>query len=328
MVGKVRDAGQRSDEPQEYVPAYDSSSVASQRDALPEVHVNSLVDTPPTTEPPVSRLVPRITPLTAARRHWFIVAFVTLLFTGAGVAAGWLRPPQYTAQARLVVGRIDVSAPGALGSFTAATQALASQYSRTIDAQGVTRRVARRAGMTPQAVAARVSATPIPQSPVMKVFATDTSAAEAVRLANLASDALVSYTTALNRSNPDTARLLSRYAQAAGQVVSRQARLRRQLRRYDAKPSRRKLAQVQRTRVDLRVAQLRSQTLRNAYSASTESQAATALVQVLERAFAGTSDRMRYVQFLGFLGFVAGIAAGLALATLRANRLLRRSIGF
>lgn len=290
--------------------------------------MNSLLEVPQTTEPGVSRLVPRITPLTAARRHWFIVAFVTLLFTAAGVAAAWLRPPVYTAEARLVVGRIDVSAPGALGSFTAATQALASQYSRTIDAQGITRRVARRAGTTPHGVAARVSATPIPQSPVIKVFASGTTSAEAVRLANLSSDALVSYTTALNRSNPDSSRLLRRFAQASSRVVESQTRLRRQRRSYDNHPSRAKLARIRRTRVDLRVAELRSQTLRNAYSSSTESQAATALVQVLERAFLGTSDRMRYLQFLGFVGFVAGLAVGIALATLRANRRLRRSIGF
>jgi uncharacterized protein involved in exopolysaccharide biosynthesis len=291
--------------------------------------VKSLLDAPPpNTEPAVPRLVPRITPLTAVRRHWFIVAVVTLLFTGAGVAAAWLRPPLYTAEARLVVGRIDVSAPGALGSFTAATQALASQYSRTIDAQGITRRVAQRAGTTPQAVAAKVSATPIPQSPVIKVFGTGTSSGEAVRLANDASDALVAYTTALNRSNPDSTRLLNRYAQASRQVVVRQARLRRLRRSYDKNPSRAKLRRLQRTQVDLRIANLRSETLRNAYSTSTESQSSTALVQVLERAFAGTSDRMRYLQFLAFVGFVAGIGLGVALATLRANRKLRRSLGF
>ena len=289
--------------------------------------MNSLLDVPPQTEPAVSRLVPRVATLTAARRHWLLVAFVTLLLTAAGVAAAILRQPIYTAESRLVVGRIDVSAPGALGSFTVATQALASQYSRTIDSQGVTRRVASRADMTPRGVAARVSATPIPQSPVIRVLGTGTDPREAVRLANLSSDALVSFTTALNRSNPDTARLLTRYSKASRQVVERRALLSRLRRSYDADPTAAKRARLQETEVNLRVAQLRSQTLRNSYTASTSSQAATALVQVLERAFIAKSDRMRYVQFFGFIGFVAGLALGMALATVRANRVLRRSLG-
>lgn len=276
---------------------------------------------------PATRLIPRVTTLTAARRHWFLVAFVTLAFTGAGLAAAILRKPVYTAETRLVVGRIDVTAPGALGSFTLATQAIASQYSRSIDAEGVTRRVAPNSGLTPHEVAARVSATPIPESPVIKVFATGPDAAHAIRLANLATNALVSFTTELNRSNPDTSRLLGRYSKATHDEVVQRALLSRVRRKYDAKPTAAVLQDLQTTEVSLRVAQLRSDTLRQAYDASTQSQAATSLVQILERASSAVSDRPRYLQFLGFLGFVAGLAVGLALATVRANRLVRRRLG-
>ena len=278
-------------------------------------------------EHPAPRLVPRVTTLTAARRHWLLVAFITLLFTAAGVAVAIVRRPVYTAQTRLVVGRIDVSAPGALGSFTVATQAIASQYSRTIDAEGITRRVAPRAGLSPTEVASRVSATPIPESPVIKVFAVGTSAADAVRLANLASGALVTFTTQLNRSNPDTSRLLTSFTASSRDVVVQEAELRRLRRSYVARPTRATRDQLQATEVKLRVAELQRDTLREAYDASTQSQAATSLVQVLERASGAASDRLRYLQFLGFIGFVAGLAVGLALATLRANRLLRRRLG-
>lgn len=278
-------------------------------------------------EQPAPRLVPRVTTLTAARRHWLLVAFVTLLFTGAGIAVAVVRKPVYTAETRLVVGRIDVSAPGALGSFTVATQAIASQYSRSIDAEGITRRVATKANLTPGQVATRVSATPIPESPVIKVFARDTSAGDAVRLANLASSALVTFTTQLNRSNPDTSRLLTRFTASSRDVVVQEAQLRRLRRSYVAHPTRAARDQMQATEVKLRVAELQRDTLREAYDASTQSQAATSLVQVLERASGAVSDRLRYLQFLGFIGFVAGLAVGLALATLRANRLVRRRLG-
>jgi capsular polysaccharide biosynthesis protein len=286
-----------------------------------------LYDVAQAPEQPAPRLVPRVTTLTAARRHWFLVAFVTLLFTAAGVGVAVVRQPVYTAETRLVVGRIDVTAPGALGSFTVATQAIASQYSRSIDAEGITRRVAPRARMSPSAVASHVSATPIPESPVIKVFATGSSAAAAVRLANLASSALVTFTTQLNRSNPDTSRLLAQFTAASRDVVAEQSELQRLRRSYVTRPTRAKKAEMQATEVRLRVARLQSDTLRQAYDASTQSQAATSLVQVLERASSATSDRFKYLQFLGFIGLVAGLAVGLALATLRANRVLRRQLG-
>jgi uncharacterized protein involved in exopolysaccharide biosynthesis len=281
----------------------------------------------PFSEPPAPRLVPRVTTLTAARRHWFLVAVITALFTAAGIAVAVVRQPVYTAQARLVVGRIDVSAPGALASFTEATQAIASQYSRSIDAEGITRRVAPKAGLSPRQVASRVSATPVPESPVIRLSAIGTDARGAIRLANLASSALVTFTTQVNRSNPDTSRLLGRFTDASRDVVEQRAELSRQRRSYDSEPTEEKRAEMQATEVKLRVAQLRQETLHEAYNSSTQSQAATSLVQVIERASSATNDRSKYLQFLGFIGLVAGLAVGLAIATLLANRLVRRRLG-
>jgi uncharacterized protein involved in exopolysaccharide biosynthesis len=279
----------------------------------------------PFPEPPAPRLVPRVTVLTAARRHWLLVAVITALFTAAGIAVAVVRAPVYTAQARLVVGRIDVSAPGALGSFTQATQAIASQYSRSIDAEGITSRVAPKAGLSRGQVAARVSASPIPDSPVIRLSAGGPNARDAIRLANLASSALVAYTTALNRSNPDTSRLLGRFTDASRDVVKQRAELSRLRRSYDADPTEEKRAEMQATEVKLRVAQLQQETLHQAYNTSMQSQASSSLVQSIERATTASNDRSQYLQFLGFAGLVAGLAVGLA--TLLANRLLRRRLG-
>jgi uncharacterized protein involved in exopolysaccharide biosynthesis len=281
----------------------------------------------PFPEPPAPRLVPRVTVLTAARRHWLLVAVITALFTAAGIAVAVVRAPVYAAQARLVVGRIDVSAPGALGSFTEATQAIASQYSRSIDAVGITSRVAPKAGLSRAQVAARVSASPIPDSPVIRLSATGTNAGGAIRLANLASAALVTYTTELNRSNPDTSRLLGRFTTASRDVVEQRAELSRLRRSYDADPTHEKRSEMQATEVKLRVAELEQETLHEAYNTSMQSQASSSLVQSVERATTASNDRVRYLQFLGFVGLVAGLAVGLALATLLANRLLRRRLG-
>jgi capsular polysaccharide biosynthesis protein len=289
--------------------------------------MRSTLEAPPQSEPPAVRWVPRVDALTAARRHWLVVIVVTVLLTGAGVFAATLSNPVYTAEARLAVGRIDVSAPGAIATFATATTALASQYSRSIDARGVTVRAARRTGLTPNQVAARVSATPVPESPVIRVLAAGSTEGQAVTLANAAGDGLVAFTTQLNRSNPDAARMLGQFRATSSQVVRLRTRVGTLRRRQRNAPSRANRRRLDQARVDLDVAELRLSTVRAAYNAATSTQASTQLVQMLTPASAATSNRSRRIQFYGFIGFAAGLALGLALATLRANSLVRRSLG-
>jgi capsular polysaccharide biosynthesis protein len=288
--------------------------------------MTSMLDAPPHTEPPAARWVPRVDVLTAARRHWLIVLVVTALLTGVGVFAATLQNPVYTGEARLAVGRIDVSAPGAIATFATATTSLASQYSRGIDARGVTSRAARGTGLTPAQVADHVSATPVPQSPVIRVIATGTTGQQAVLLANKAGYGLVGYTTALNRSNPDADRLLRQFKTNSAEVVRLRARVGTLRRRQVNTPSARTRSLLNQEQVNLEVAQLRLTTVRSAYDAATSSQASTQLVQMLTPASSASSNRSRRLQLYGFIGFAAGLALGLALATLRANSVVRRSL--
>jgi hypothetical protein len=290
--------------------------------------MTSSLDAPPQMEVAGSRFVPRVDALTAARRHWLLVVLVTVIFTAIGVATALRRDPVYTAESRLAAGRLDSTIAGAAGAFATSTQALAEQYSRSIDAPAVTRTIAPRVGLTPAQVAARVSATPIPQSPVVRVFAQASDAAEAVRIANAAATGLIGYTTKQNRSNPDTPRLLGLFRKASTDVQRVQARVVTRRRANDAGSTSATRRALQDAQVDLDVAQLRRETTRAAYDASTRSQASTVLLTPLQPATAATSDRSRYIQLFGFVGFVAGLTIGLALATLRANRVLRRRLGF
>jgi len=262
----------------------------------------------------------RVTASEAARRYWPLVLGLALLGVGLGLTVAILRSPTYEAESRLAVGRIDISAPGAIGSFAIAAEKLASQYSRAIDAESVTRRVANRAGISQAAALSRISATPVPESPVIRVTATGLDAAGARRLADIAANALIAYTTSLNRSNPDSPRLLDRFRAEALRSEELSTDLRRAERRYGDERSGENLNAVQDLRVDLRVSQLQAETLRTAYDSSTRSQAATTLLSMLQRATPATSDRGQFMQFLGFIGLAAGLALGFALATLRANR--------
>jgi capsular polysaccharide biosynthesis protein len=288
--------------------------------------MRSTLDPPPETEAPAPRWVPRVDALTAARRHWLIVIVVTAIGTGIGVFAATLPKPVYTSESRLAVGRIDVSDPGAIATFANATTSLASQYSRAIDARSVTTRAARGTGLTPNQIAARVSATPVPESPVIRVIAVGPTEDEAVMVANKAGYGLVGYTTALNRSNPDAARLLRRFREMSAEVIRLKSLVDSLRRRQVDTPRRATRKRLNEERVNLEVAQLRFTTVRNAYDAATRSQASTQLVQMLTPASSASSNRSSRLQFYGFIGFAAGLALGLALATLRANSLVRRSL--
>jgi uncharacterized protein involved in exopolysaccharide biosynthesis len=243
------------------------------------------------------------------------------------VAAALLRDPVYTAQTRLAVdARTDANAPGALGSIAVATEALAAQYSRTIAAAGVTRRVAETTGMKPGEVSAHVKATPIPESPIIKVIATAGTSYQAVRLANLSSAALIGFTNELNQSDPDTPRLLRRFRDASGDLVRARSQVTDLRRQHRNEPTESSRIRLQRAQVDLEVAQLRADTARQAYDASVRGQTPSTSIQTLTPASGASSDRSSKLQLFGFVGATAGFALGLALATLRANAQLRRRL--
>ena len=163
----------------------------------------------------------------AVRRRWLTVLVSVLVCTGAGAAVGLVRKPTFTAQTKLSVGRINLAAPGAISGYAQATQTLAAGSSRTIDADAVVQSVARRSGLSAATVRNRLSATPVPESPVFRVEATSRHRADAIRLANLASDALLAYITDLNQSSPDASRLYEDFKDAAKDANAHRATQRR-----------------------------------------------------------------------------------------------------
>jgi uncharacterized protein involved in exopolysaccharide biosynthesis len=269
---------------------------------------------------------PRIGLWEALRRQWQSVALVLILFVGAGVALGLNRIPVYTAESRLAVGRLDISAPGAVSGFATATQALASQYSRVVYARRVLRRVSRAVGVPPQEVAESISASPIPQSPIFTIEADAPSEAQAVALSSATSRALVGYITKLNRTNPDTPRLLRAFRRANLRQNRRRAEEERLEEAAALIPTAATREAAARAQTRTETAELEADTLSTAYQASRQSQAATSLVQVLSRPSEATSDRWSVLQLYAFIGLVAACAVGLALAVAAAQRQTRRAL--
>lgn len=267
---------------------------------------------------------PRVLMWDAVKRQILVVLIPTILLLGVGIFIGLHRAPQYTAEARLTVGRLDVD-PASLATFASATQSLASAYSRAVEAPAVLDPVARRTGLTPDQVRGGVSASPVPESPVIRVQATRDSEDSAVAVANATSDALVRYTTTLNRTDGDSRRLLAQYRAAALERSTLERRRDRLVRRDGVGRNSVSRSALNRADADLETAKLRAGSLAAAFQASEQGLGSSKLVDVLTSATGASSDRSSKLQLLALAGGLAGLLVGLALAILRANRLARRS---
>lgn len=274
-------------------------------------------DTTPSTGP--SRL-PRLTVVEAICRHWFIALLPVILLVGAGAALALSRNPVYTAETRMQVGNVDLTQPGALGAFTTAGETLAESFSRAADADAVVRPVAKKLDVAPQLVRARVSATPVPASPVFRVIAKAESGDAAARLTHLTARQLQRYSVTLNRPEDRTAELYRAYKRASlkySQALDRQVRLDR---RSDG-PA------LVAAEAETRAAAARLGAIRQSYNRSAAVKSSLpATAHVLTKATGASSDRRQVLQLYVFIGLVAGALAGAALASFAASRTIRRSL--
>jgi uncharacterized protein involved in exopolysaccharide biosynthesis len=247
----------------------------------------------------------------AVRLYPWHFAIALLVCMTLAIALAMLRAPTYTANAELGIGRVDVSTYSIPG-WVSASRELAASYSRTLSTSAVTAALARELRTTPAAINSRLSASPIPESPVIQVTAHGSSERDAVRLANGATHGLIRYVKQLNRSNPDSGRLLGEFKRAA--VGLREAREARALAAGSAGS-----ADLDELDARIAAAALEVKTLNGLYRASRQGQAATDVIQVLSPAVLARSDSAAFLQRMLFVGLVAGLALGLAVALLRAR---------
>ena len=249
----------------------------------------------------------------AIRWHWVTFAISVVLITALAIAAGLLRSPDYTAEAKLA---IDESAGGAAGlaGFAANSQSLAAGFSQAVNAPGVVHRVARRLDLPQGEVRSSVTASSTVGSPVLRVQAVSSSASAAVALANATSAALIAYVNGVN--NGDVAaqkKLLQEFRSATVRVNRLESKLK------VLEGSGASSAGVNKARADRDAADLVAGAASDAYKASQESRVSAGQLQVLSPAGQASSDRSSKLQLLGFIGLLIGIAVGATLASIRAN---------
>lgn len=261
-----------------------------------------------------------IGPLEATLRRPLLVAIPILLLVGVAFAVGMTREPTYSAETRLNVGRPDVS-PEAIGSAAVGNQSLASAYARVIEAEAVVAPVAEGLALEPGDVRARLTASPVPESPIISVRATGSKADEAVRLANAGAARLVEYVRSLGRDESDEADILRRYRSA--RLAAARARARRdRLEAADALAGESAARQrsLSRANADIATSELQAESLADAYRQAQSSRAAGDLVQVLTPAAGASSDARSALQRLLLLAGAVGLVTGVGLAVVLANR--------
>ena len=284
----------------------DEISTPTPREAGPTDEPLAPEDAPPPL-PPTDTTLAR-----AAMAHPISLLAPVVLFIALALFVTAERAPVYTAETRLSVGSIDV-ATQAIPGVVAGTQALASSYSRLVDAEEVLTPVSETVEIPAADLRDRVSGSPIPESPLFLIEATGDTEESAVELANLTSESLGAYVSGVNRVNDDTPRLLSEYRGAVAQAEKAQAALNRANDRGTP-------AEVQAATTNVRTFELRIEVLGDLYRQSLQGEASANQVQIINRAVTAESDAASYRQRLIFLAGLAGLVVGLILAGFAARR--------
>lgn len=247
----------------------------------------------------------------AVRRHPFLAVLPLVILTAAGILVGLSRHPVYTATTRMYV-QVPSGEPSTLFAVTDAASGLASAYSRAIAATSVGNAVARDLKSDPAAAGGTTSATPVPDSPIVKVTGQTSSDRSAVRLANVAADELAKYINNLNTSNTASQSALAAFSAATHRVARARANVVDAQRAVAQFPSTAAKTQLESARAAYEVAQLRQSAAKARFTSLQSGQQPS--LEPLRRATGATNDRKSKLELYGFAGFLAGALAGCALA--------------
>jgi capsular polysaccharide biosynthesis protein len=270
------------------------------------------------------RILPRIGVLESVRRHKLLAALPLIVLVIAALVYSFARTPNYTAESYQSIGRLDVNEPGTLSGFQEATETLAVTYARGIYAPSVVSSVSKKSGLSPDEVRSRLAAYTVPESAVFVVAADGSSEDDAIQLSVQGSDALQRYIRTLNAENPNSVRLFREFRRQTATIAS----LREQYVQLSNQfgPNRTAAERQQLSRLESRIgaAQLERQVAEENYQDSQASQSAINVVQTLALPDTADSDRFERLQIALFIAVCAGVLLGLAFATYRSNRDIRR----
>ena len=251
------------------------------------------------------------------------MAIVPMIVLGAlGGALGYVREPTYKATSQLSVGELNISNPSAVGSVVAATESLAGVYARRIDATAVRESIREQVG---QATApAQVSATPVPDSPIVRVSAESSDRDTAIEVANAGAEALVENANELTDASGGSDRVFEQYRTLSLRASRQRARIRRLERTFGRNPTAEDQRTLDRAEAEYETTKLRRDGLRLQYQTAQQTAQSSPALRTFALARGASSDRRQAMQVLLLLGLIAGAAIGAALATFRLNQRVAR----
>jgi hypothetical protein len=241
-------------------------------------------------------------------RRWFAVGLLAAVGAAIGVASGIRRHPVYSSTAIVSSARVNVLAEALPGYVSAAT-ALASTYSRIATSDVVKSAVARQLKISVNDVDARLSATPVPDDPVIMIVGTGPSAGAARRLASTGATSLVAYVAHMVGSPAAAQSTLAKYTSANDQLLKLNAQVGRlranQVPGSSPGPSL-KAALAQQAQVSLR-----TRSLASTYINQNLATASGAAPQILTASSPAGNDRRSRIEDFGLIGLAVGLILGL-----------------
>lgn len=276
-------------------------------------------------EPPIA-VAPRWSPIEAVFRHPVLAILPLGVLLAVLVGGAVSAEPTYTAESRIVVGRLDVEAQSVPG-FTAANNSLAATYARLVGSSQHIEEIAEQTDRAADQLRGRVSASPIPESPIIRVEASGSSEADTIELADQAAAALITLVDRLNDPTERGQALLGDYREAASSLAV--ATLERDLlaeqvttlQADGASAARIQAVQEQLAEADAAVAEaeLRAETLANLYQESQRARSDSDLLRQLSEGRGTGSDARQTVLVAGITAVLVGTLLGIALVWLVAN---------
>lgn len=233
----------------------------------------------------------------------------------------------YTAEATLVVGRIDVPS-NAVPGYTSANNTLAGSYSRFVGTDLHLEKMAELASSTREEIRAsgRVSGSNVPDSAIVRLRATADSADQAVKLADLGAAALVELVASVNDPTDKTKALLEEHASVASSKAKAQAtveRLQRDLAFHLNAGRGTEAANVQAeldiARTDFEQQVLKLNTISTLYQESQRGRIEGAVIKSLDSAGSNGGTRGSDLALGVVGGVVGGLLLGAATAWFAAN---------
>ena len=280
--------------------------------------------------PELDTEVTRPSPLVAVRRHWLLSAVLVVACTAAAVGFAFSRPTSYSAESRLAVDGSSLSAQAVAG-FALASQELAANYARYVNNSSDQQALAAEIGADADSVES-VSASPVPESNVVRVEVAASSPQIAVRATEAISDALLRQVNDSTVSAEATAAALTEYTNISNQVAGAEQAAAAAQSAVDAVVEDQAVgdlaalrATAATTAAQLAILQIQQEALGERYrNLVAENSGTASRLSIVQAAVPTGDDQVPRVQRLGLAGFAVGALLACAVAVLLERRRARR----